>query len=790
MRLKVLAVVTVLAAATAARATVLPSSISTHTSYGPAGNPYVVSADVTVAPGVLLAFQAGCVVRFDAGKKLIVAGTLFAYGTSTSSTSTSVTFQSSSATPAAGAWGGLQTVGAGGATLTGAVVEHAVFGLDVAGTGAVDVTDSTFRTNVDGIMIRAGSPVITRTTFAGNGTYGLEVAPASSGTLYVTIQGSVFDGNPAGLVAHALTGAVNATVTGSTFVRQGGDAILAYSGSTAEARVALVDSIVANNYQGIETGQDPAVVTVQYSDVWNSTGGFDYVDGGTLPSIFKTATLSENPLFASETDLHLTHRSPCRFAGKTGGSLGALPWAGATTPGLYGTWWDQDLALAAGTHPIDGDVTIPPGRTMTIAPGATLLMGGSGGVSDVMRGGADRYRVELRIGGTLRANGSTASPVSILGTDNGGITFLPSSTGIQLTHFAVSSASTAIDFRSTATSPLAVVQDGRIEYGTTGVRASGGAVLALDSVEIRHASGAAAVVDDASLSLVNGVVAENANGLLATNTDGNTLLRAWHTTIHGNAGTGLGATLTAAGSLNLSAERCIITGNGTGVSATPGAVGSITVTDVWGNGRDFSGIAAAGAGVISADPLYVAAPANLRIRAASPCVDSPATTVRATRDFDGVARPQGAGYEHGAFEVVPVCGDGVVNVTGEQCDDGNAVDTDGCLSTCVLARCGDGLVQAGVEACDDGNAVDTDGCLSTCALASCGDGFVRAGVEACDDANAVGGDGCDASCQVERDPAGSTGGGCGCGAAGGAAALPWVIVALLGLPARLRRSAA
>jgi cysteine-rich repeat protein len=44
----------------------------------------------------------------------------------------------------------------------------------------------------------------------------------------------------------------------------------------------------------------------------------------------------------------------------------------------------------------------------------------------------------------------------------------------------------------------------------------------------------------------------------------------------------------------------------------------------------------------------------------------------------------------------------------------------------VAATCGDGVVQAGVEACDDGNAVDTDGCLSICALATCGDGVVQA----------------------------------------------------------------
>ncbi|WP_240488594.1 DUF4215 domain-containing protein [Labilithrix luteola] len=58
---------------------------------------------------------------------------------------------------------------------------------------------------------------------------------------------------------------------------------------------------------------------------------------------------------------------------------------------------------------------------------------------------------------------------------------------------------------------------------------------------------------------------------------------------------------------------------------------------------------------------------------------------------------------------VASCGDGFTNsAAGEECDDGNTDDTDGCLSTCVSATCGDGKVQAGVEQCDNGNTDDDD----------------------------------------------------------------------------------
>jgi cysteine-rich repeat protein len=69
----------------------------------------------------------------------------------------------------------------------------------------------------------------------------------------------------------------------------------------------------------------------------------------------------------------------------------------------------------------------------------------------------------------------------------------------------------------------------------------------------------------------------------------------------------------------------------------------------------------------------------------------------------------------------PVCGDGVLQTSnGEECDDGNTADGDGCSSRCRLEIeepppppadpiCGNGIVEDG-EQCDDGNDVPRDGC--------------------------------------------------------------------------------
>lgn len=48
-----------------------------------------------------------------------------------------------------------------------------------------------------------------------------------------------------------------------------------------------------------------------------------------------------------------------------------------------------------------------------------------------------------------------------------------------------------------------------------------------------------------------------------------------------------------------------------------------------------------------------------------------------------------------------------------------------------LARCGNGVVDGGEE-CDDGNTIDSDACTSVCRSATCGDAVAYDGVEDCD----------------------------------------------------------
>ena len=125
-----------------------------------------------------------------------------------------------------------------------------------------------------------------------------------------------------------------------------------------------------------------------------------------------------------------------------------------------------------------------------------------------------------------------------------------------------------------------------------------------------------------------------------------------------------------------------------------------------------------------------------------------------------------------------VCGDGIVDETTEQCDDGNVVNGDGCSSTCqteLQVQCIDsdgglnpsakGIVTGGFPSQQFDDACEGDGyvqewyCLNnlpddqslTCPSGStcqggacrvvCGNGVVNSN-EQCDDGNQVSGDGC------------------------------------------------
>lgn len=97
---------------------------------------------------------------------------------------------------------------------------------------------------------------------------------------------------------------------------------------------------------------------------------------------------------------------------------------------------------------------------------------------------------------------------------------------------------------------------------------------------------------------------------------------------------------------------------------------------------------------------------------------------------------------------IPECGNTILE-EGEECDDGNTILGDACVSQCKLSICGDGVVREGFEPCDDGNQDNFDGCRNNCALPNCGDGILDFGEE-CDDGNTDNGDDCPSLCLLAQ----------------------------------------
>jgi cysteine-rich repeat protein/parallel beta-helix repeat protein len=208
-------------------------------------------------------------------------------------------------------------------------------------------------------------------------------------------------------------------------------------------------------------------------------------------------------------------------------------------------------------------------------------------------------------------------------------------------------------------------------------------------------------------------------------------------------------------------ENNIVYADGSGdeivVASFGGAVGNVLNHNVYatrsGSGGEFSlnddyytGFAAWQAGSGSdadsafSDPGFADPDvADFHISASSPAFNAGNPSYVADvgeTDLDGAARVSGVAVDCGADEAG--CGNNMLD-PGENCDDGNVVDGDGCDSNCALTGCGNGIVTAG-EDCDDGNVIAGDCCAGDCSFESpaapCSDASPCSDAATCDGAGA------------------------------------------------------
>jgi cysteine-rich repeat protein len=122
-------------------------------------------------------------------------------------------------------------------------------------------------------------------------------------------------------------------------------------------------------------------------------------------------------------------------------------------------------------------------------------------------------------------------------------------------------------------------------------------------------------------------------------------------------------------------------------------------------------------------------------------------------------------FQYELCQETAVCGNSTIE-TGEQCDDGNTTNGDGCSAQCITTtQCNDGVDNSDPEdtridctsgAADPGCFPDGNGGGGSCDPTDndetdippvCGNGVLQTG-EQCDDSNTTSGDGCSATCQV------------------------------------------
>jgi hypothetical protein len=627
-----------LASAAHAQTNVPGGNLPTQT-WTAAGSPYNVSGDITVPAGATLTIDAGTVVRFastdsqasglDATRiELTVSGALDVNGTAASP----AVFQSSAA-PAPARWFGVVVTSlASAVTIDFATFASTVQAFRSSGTGTIAVTDASFSGSSTGaVIVLAGAPVFTRVAISAPGPFGVSVGGGSP-----TIQQSLIrNATSAGFSVHTGAGPVT-TVSQSTLDQNARGVAV----DTATSNAQVSNSIISNcsNY-GVQNAGGTAQVT--YTDFFaNASGNFNGTSGG-------VGTIVGNPLYVGGGNYALTANSPARFAGSSGQDLGAFPFAGAPSSGLLGTLWSGAVLGSAGSpHPILGDLTVAPGTTLTLQPGATLEFANV----DAMRGGADTSRSELIVSGVLSAPGTSASPLMLRAAPGGtwgGVRFLAGSSGSSLAWAQILDAGTGVGVEANVSVLLAHSEIS--EPGFYGVLASAG-VVTLDGVRI-HGSGVDAIwlSGSGTATLRSSILDQNASAGLRVSSSSAAITAVDSCTFDANVD---GVVTLAAGAQVQVVNSIFSRHTSTGVRRINGTL-SVTRSDFWNNATNLLGTT--GTSLLFADPLYLLPGADYRLHRTSACVDAGVASA-ATTDFDGLPRvgPQDLGaYEFRGVPALP-----------------------------------------------------------------------------------------------------------------------------------------
>ncbi|MBI4819640.1 MAG: right-handed parallel beta-helix repeat-containing protein [Deltaproteobacteria bacterium] len=642
---RILATLFVLSGGPALADTIVPPGnlIGGTQSWTAAGSPYVLTGDVTVPLGTTLTLQAGTIVKSSVGDTLVsgedsartelrVAGSLVVAGSAASP----VRFISGATTPAVGDYYGIVGLIGGAVSLDYAEITHGQICLRDKGANAV-VTRSAIRSCSTGLRIDAGAPNISSSELSANSSYGLhatgsadvtasglEVFNNGSNGIYVDtasidLRTSVIRNNTSsGVYLSTSSGSETALLVHDTIYGNASRGVYAYRGTSTTLNVTVQDSIIlSNGSSGLYASNSPSF-SAHHNLVYGHATDYSSVSAG-------AGSLTENPLLANAPafDFRPTHRSGARFSASDGTDMGAVPHdPTASTPRWTGHLFTDTTFSAGQTYLVTGDLTVEPNVILTIEPGANVQFSAG---TDEMVGGDDSTKSELRVRGTLIADGTASQHIEFGSSSPSpapgewyGIRLLPDSSASIIDYATIRHARYGLHSSAPAGT---IVQRTSIESSSSyGVYATDGTTVRLSGLVVKNnAQNGIYVVDSDPIIETSQIYDNGSRGLYITTSGGSHSVEVTHNTIGGHTNAAIYAYRGTSTSLSVTVRDNILSSNGYGIYASNSPSIIATYNLAWGNGTDYSSVSA-GVGSITENPLLVSwAARDLR-----PTTNSPA----------------------------------------------------------------------------------------------------------------------------------------------------------------------
>jgi hypothetical protein len=153
-----------------------------------AGNPYIVTCDITLANGQSMDIEEGTELKFNAGTSFNVLGNLLVEGTEASP----VVFTSNQAIPAPGNWNGIHVQGVGSLVIWHCSISYGN-GISLATSIESNISNTSFLYNLTGLSTDVNSKgTVSECQFTGNTDRGIYFAGTTS---LLTVSNCIFDTN-------------------------------------------------------------------------------------------------------------------------------------------------------------------------------------------------------------------------------------------------------------------------------------------------------------------------------------------------------------------------------------------------------------------------------------------------------------------------------------------------------------------------------------------------------------------------------------------------------------------